>query len=165
MCINQCWWSLQCIRVRSTKVGNHVIRKMRNSKRSAIRPGTKLDILDLLFTPLPQFLLQLRINCDPIRKRDPSPASEILLRERHQSRYMVDKYGGRDTHLAIEFAGSGRSAGIQRGDRPVCDRICRHPSNTLDEPGGMTREIRIDGPWVQCNGHYAFTAVLPSEFV
>jgi len=128
-------------------------------------PDWELKILDLLFTPLPQFLLQLRINCVPIWKRDPSPASEILLRERNLSRYVVDKYGGRDTHLAIELAGSGSSAGIQRGDRPVCDRICRHPSNTLYESSGMTREIRVDGPWVQSDGHYAFTAVLPSEFV
>ena len=40
----------------------------------------ELDILDLLFTPLPQFLLQLRVNCVLIRKRDPSPASEILFK-------------------------------------------------------------------------------------
>ena len=78
---------------------------------------------------------------------------------------MVGKYGGRDTHLAIELAGSRGRAGIQRADRPVRDRICHHPSSTLYEPSRMTREIGIDGPWVQRDGHDAFIAVSPSEFV
>ena len=82
-----------------------------------------------------------------------------------QSRYVMGKYGGRDTHLAIEFAGSGGSAGIQRADRPVCDRIRYQSSKTLDESTRVTREIRVDRPWVQGDGHYAFIAVSPSEFV
>jgi len=139
------------------------------NQRCTVIKSDSLEILDLLVTPLPQFLLQLRINCILVRERDPSPASEILLKERllHPTRYVVGKYGGRDTHLAIELAGSGGSAGIQRADRPVCDRICRQPSNTLYEPipVTVTREIRVDGPWMQGDADNAFTAVSPSEFI
>ena len=40
--------------------------------------GTLLDVLDLFFTPFPQFLLELGIECLLVRRRDACPGSEIL---------------------------------------------------------------------------------------
>jgi hypothetical protein len=40
-----------------------------------------LNVLDLIFTPLPQLLLQLGIKCLFIWKCDPRPGGEILLKQ------------------------------------------------------------------------------------
>jgi hypothetical protein len=73
-----------------------------------------LEPLDLFFTPLPQFLLQLTVECRLIRKRDPCPSSEILLRNRFWTQVGTPSaiIEDRDTHLAIELAGCRGSAGI-----------------------------------------------------
>jgi hypothetical protein len=47
----------------------------------------------------------------------------------------------------------------------MCDRKRDYPSSTLYERTRITREIRVDGSWVQRYGHYAFIAISPSKFV
>jgi len=72
----------------------------RNSSRMGI-----LNVLDLLFTPFPQFLPELGIKRPRVGKRDTSPNSEILKGGR-----LPDETGSRDTYLAIQLSRSRGSA-------------------------------------------------------
>jgi hypothetical protein len=56
-----------------------------------------LDVLDLLFTPFPQFLPELGIESLLVGERDTCPSSEIL----KGGSLPADETGSRNSYLAI----------------------------------------------------------------
>ena len=69
---------------------------------SSGQKGT-LDVLDLLFTPFPQFLPELGIESVLVGERDTCPSSKILKRGVH---YHRTKLGAWSLYLAIQLSGS-----------------------------------------------------------
>ena len=83
-------------------ISNGSVSWLDSEGRSSGQMGT-LDVLDLLFTPFPQFLPELGIKSLLVGKRDTCPSSKIL---KKRSPLSADKTGSRNTYLAIQLSRS-----------------------------------------------------------
>jgi hypothetical protein len=67
-----------------------------------------LNVLDLLFTPFPQFFPEIGIECSLVGKRDTCPSSNVL----KGGVALPGEIGSRNTYLAIQLTRSRGSACI-----------------------------------------------------